>query len=192
MALNDVQELDEELQDTGGEYTDIDFSRKLRQANNRLSTTVGRQFIEPKEIVFEDETEVNLDFPRLVSFDKVVDMNDNNEIIDDSNYTVDLDTGKITFDQAYVDDNFYKGLVLKFYYVPESFKDLELYFAQRNIQEMQSIQTTDEVNNTQTDRLNQRIEAVINRINSRNTTGTQRGDNQNVGSQRPRRFSTGD
>lgn len=189
MALNTPTELENVLDDTGEEYTDAELVPRLRRANNRLSTLVGKRFIEPKEIEFKEETEVSLDFPRLVSFDKVVNMSEGNEVIDDSNYSIDLDNAEITFDQSYVDDNFFEGLVLKFYYIPESFKDLELYLAQRNIQELQTIQTTDGVNNTQVDRLNQRITAIVNNINSRNSTGTQRGDNNNRGSQFPRRFN---
>lgn len=188
MALNTPTELENVLDDTGEEYTDAELVPRLRRANNRLSTLVGRRFVEPKEIQFEEETVVSLDFPRLISFDKVVNVSGGNEVIDDSNYSVDLDNAEITFDQDYVDDNFFEGLVLKFYYIPDSFKDLELYLAQRNIQELQTIQTTDGVNNTQVDRLNQRITAIVNNINSRTSTGTQRGDNTNRGSQAPRRF----
>jgi len=190
VSLNNPSDLDDQLRDTGTEYDDIDFEKNLRQANNRLESTVGRRFIEYKTIEFEDETDVETDWSNLESFDKVVNVNgEGNEIVDDSNYSVDLSTGTISFDQSYVDDNFFEGLVLKLYYVPTAYKDLELYFAQRNIQEMQTIQTTDQVNNTQTDRLNQRIEALIKRINSRNSVSTQSGDNQNRGSEPVRGFT---
>lgn len=191
MVLNDAEELDEELTSigSGGEYTDLDFDRKLRQANARLKGYVGRNFVERKVIEFEDETVVDLDYQSLESFDKAVNFNgEGNEIIDDSNYTVDLENGTVTFDQSYVDDQFFEGLILVFYYIPTVFKHLELDIAVRNVLETQSIGTTDSVTNTQTDRINARIRSKADEINRKRSTGVQRGDNKNRGSQAPRSY----
>lgn len=189
MSLNTQSELKDELRQINVEYSGQDLQRKLRQANNRLVEEVGRRFVEPKVIQFEDETTVDLDFNSLESLDKIVNVNgEGNEIIDASNYTEKLGDGTVDFTQSYVDDEFFEGLRLKFYHVPTVFKDLEVYLAARNILEQQSIQTTDGVNNTQVDRMNQRIEALIRRINSGNSTGVQSGDNTNIGSERPRQL----
>jgi len=186
MSLNDVETLEQELRQFGVEYNDLDYNRKLRQANNRLSTLVGTQFVELFTVQFEDVQEQDLDFQNLESFDKVIDAS-NNEVIDDSNYSVDLTTGKVTFDQSFVDDELYEGLTLKFYYVPSLFKDLELYIAVRNIMETEVVSTgTEEIQGTQTNRLNDRISGIVNDINSRSSTGVQHGDNTNRGSQPPR------
>jgi len=188
MSYANVQELEEELRQINAEYDDLDFSTKLKYAHQRLNTVVGRQFIEPKTIEFEEETGVKLDFDSLISFDKVHNVNDN-EIVDSSEYSVDNDTATVNFDQSYVDDNFFDGLRLEFYYVPEIFKQLEIWIAMRNILETELIHTSDEVTNTQVDRLNTRVQSVIKNINGRNTSATQFGDNQNIGSQPPRRLS---
>ncbi len=190
MALNTEQELEKELRAEGEEYTSVDLSRKLRQANNRLASLVGRQFIETKVIEFEDQTDVELAFPMLESFDKI-HRPDTDEVIDSSNYSVDNSTATVSFDQSFVDDNFEDNLVLVFYYTPTIFKDLELYLAERNIRELETVNTTDEVSNTQTDRLNQRITAVVDMINRKGSTSIQHGDNKNRGSQAPRRFGGG-
>lgn len=187
MSLATEQDLKDELRSSGDEYNDLEFNRYLRQANDRLASMVGRQFIETKQINFEEEQDVKLDFPALDSFDKVENVADN-EIIDDANYTVDNTTATVTFDQSYVDDSFFEGLVLKFYYVPRVFKQLELYIATRHILEQETVVTGDEITGTQTDRLNQRITGMVNDINSRNTSSVQRGDNQNRGSEPPERL----
>jgi len=189
VSLNTVGELETELEQVNVEYTGMDLQRKLGQANNRLLEEVGRVFVEPKIIEFEDETKVKSDFNKFESFDKVVNVNGvGNEIVDSSNYTEDLSEGIVDFDQSYVDDNFFEGLTLKLYHVPTSFKDLELQLAKRIILENQTIQTTDSVSNTQYDRANQRIAAIIRRINSKNSTGIQSGDNTNRGSEAPRTY----
>lgn len=186
--LNDTQELEDELRSSGSEYNDLDFDRKLRQANDRLVSMVGRRFVEVKRIQYEDETTIDLDFNALESFDKVVL---NNEIVDNSNYTANLNDATIDFNQSYVDDNFQEGTELKFYHVPSIFRTLELYIAVRNILETETVVTNDEVTNTQTQKLNQRIQAMQRRINSKSTVSVQHGDNKNRGSQPPRRFGGG-
>jgi len=62
---------------------------------------------------------------------------------------------------------------------------LELYLAIRNILETETVVTGDEVTNTQTERLNARIDALRKEINSRNPVGVMHGDNSNRGSQPP-------
>lgn len=188
MVLNEAEELDDELRSSGSEYNDLDFERKLRQANDRLISMVGRKFVEVKRIQYEDETTVILDFNNLESLDKVVL---NNEIVDPSNYMTNLNEASISFDQSYVDDNFNEGTELKIYHVPGIFKTLELYIAVRNILETETVVTGDEVTNTQTQKLNQRIQAMQRRINSKSTVSVQHGDNQNRGSQPPRNFGGG-
>lgn len=182
MALNETQDLENELRASGSEYTDLDFNRKLQQANERLTSLVGRRFIERKTIRFEDEQVVDLDFQNLESFDKVYNVSDD-DIVDSSNYTEDLSNGTVDFDQSYVDDNFFEGLTLVFYYTPSSFKTLELDLAKRNILELETVVTGDEVTNTRVQRLNQRITAKVSEINHRNSTGVQRGDSENRGSE---------
>lgn len=186
--LNDTNDLEKELRASGAEYDDLDYNRKLTAANDRLISMVGRQYIEKKRIQYEDETTINLDFNSLESFDKVVL---NGEIVDESNYTANNDDATVDFDQSYVDDNFDEGTELKFYHVPSIFKTIELYIAVRNVLETETIVTGDEVTNTQTDRLNQRIQAMVKRVNSKSTVSVQHGDNQNRGSAFPRRFGGG-
>ena len=187
MSYADVQELEDELRQKTTEYDDLDFKQKLKYANSRLPGMVGRKFIESKTIEFDEETDVELDFASLVSFDKVVEAKDN-EVIDSSNYSVDIDTATVNFDQSYVDDNFFKGFRLKFYYVPDMFKLLEIDVAIRRIFETELIHTADDVTNTQVDQINNRIQGHKRQINSRNSTFTQSGDNQDRGSQPPRRL----
>lgn len=187
--LPNVQELEEELRQAGAEYNDLDFDRKLRFANQRRVSHVGKKFIETKTIEFEDETTVSLEFAELISFDKVADIDG---VIDASNYTVNEDEATVDFNQDFGDDNFYEGYELEFYFVPKIFKQLEIFIAMRNILETEYVQTPDEVNNTVVSNLNDRIMSIVSRINGQNTTATQHGDNQNTGSQPPRRSLTGE
>lgn len=188
-SLADTSELEEELRQAGAEYNDLDFDRKLRFANQRRVSHVGKQFIESKTIQFEDETSVSLEFAQLISFDKVADQDG---VIDSSNYTVNEEEATVDFEQDYVDQNFHDGYQLRFYHVPRIFKQLEIFIAMRNILETEYVQTPDEVNNTVVSNLNTRIMTIISRINGQNTVATQHGDNQNVGSQPPRRFLAGE
>jgi hypothetical protein len=188
MPLNDTSELEKELRTSGTEYDDLDFNRYLKQANQKLKGMVGRVYIDRKRIEFEDEQDVDLDFVSLESFDKVVDKN-GNDIIDSSNYSVDLTTGVVTFDQSYVDDNFSENTILEFRYVPTIFKTLEVKQAHELIQSQETTVTGDSVDQAQTSQLEETIKQLMYDINSRNSSGVQRGDNQNRGSQSPRTFT---
>jgi hypothetical protein len=185
-----VQELEDQLRQVTVEYDDLDFEQRLNYANQRVQKLVGNQTIEYKTIEFEEETVVDLEATQLISFDKVVEAFDNN-VVDASNYTVDNSKAQIDFTQSFVDDNFFDGYKLKLYYTPEIFKQLEIWIAMRNILETELIHTSDEVTNTQVERLNTRVQSVVDNINSGNPVTVQRGDNANRGSQAPR-FYGGD
>jgi len=189
MPLNDTTELEKELRTSGNEYTDVDLQRYLEQASQKLNGMVGRRFIERKLIEFDEEQDVELDFQDLESFDKVVLVSDNNEVIDPSNYSVDTSTGTVTFDQSYVDDNFYRGLILEFRYVPTIFKTLEVKQAKELVLTQEVTVTGDSVDATRTDQVEETIKMLMYDINSRNSTGVQSGDNTNRGSRRPARFN---
>lgn len=188
-TLNTVDELERELRGTGSEYTDVDFKQELRTANNRVDLAVGRKFVERVRIEFESKTDVTLAFGALESFDKVFNPSED-DIVDSSNYSVTTDTGTVSFDQSFVDDNFYDGLVLKFFYTPTPFKTLERLYAAQQIYESEVVVTADEVKDTLLQRINQRINSTVQRINSRNVVAVQAGDNANRGSQLPRRFGS--
>lgn len=184
MALNNTSDLENELRGAGAEYSDLDLNRFLRKANNKLPGIVGRKFIDRKTIRFEDETDVELAFNSLESFDKVVD-NSSNDIIDASNYTEDLSTGTVSFTQSFVDDNFFQGLELEFFYIPSIFRDLELEQAAELVESQEQIVTNDGVQSTDVDRRRENIKMLMKDINSRASTGVQRGDNTNRGSNAP-------
>lgn len=186
MALNDTSDLEDELRGSGDEYTDLDLNRYLRQANQKLAGMVGTQFIDSQLVRIKDQKDIQLAFNSLESFDKVV--NQDMEVVDDSNYTVDLTTGVVSFTQSYADENIDRGTMFEFYYIPSLFKLLELKQAQELILSQETVVTSDEVTNTQVQRLEETIYQLMKDINSRNSGGIQRGDNQNRGSRVPDRY----
>ena len=187
MALNDTSDLEDELRSSGDEYTDLDLTRYLRQANQKLAGMVGTQFIDSNRIKYDEQETVQLSFNSLESFDKIIDPDDNS-IVEASNYSVDETTGEVTFDSSYAEDNLYVGKKLEYNFIPSLFKVLEVKQAKELILSQETVVTSDEVTNTQVQRLEETINNLMLDINSRNSGGKQRGDNTNRGSRVPDRY----
>lgn len=163
MSFNTPTELKTDLKNIGQSFTDTDLQDYLDQANRRVKMSVGRTAKDSIVIYNTDKSEYQLSFELVDSVDKV----EHFSIIDveeKSDYSVDLETGKITIN--FVDD-LHKRDVVKVYYVPVALKDLELKYAKKFIREDSYVSTGSDKEKSVLEDLNNEIMSLENDLNSR-------------------------
>lgn len=164
MPLNTTDDLETELQQVGKDFDVGYLDRKLRSANRKLSSTVGRQFVDKLVAEDDDQEDFDLAFDDIHTFDKIRD--DGGEV-DSSNYTTNLDDGTVSFTTSHAEDNIADHERLRAYYTPTIFKDLELAYAVKSVLRMTSIVTADEEKRARVEELDTDIAHMENMINSR-------------------------
>lgn len=167
MALNDTDDLRDELQNVGENF-DINFlNKRLDEANRKLAGGVGRTFQDNILVEDNDQEDFNLAWDELESFDRVRD--DDSEV-DSSNYTEDLSAGTVSFTTSYAEDNIAENEVIEFYYTPKIFKDLELMYAVQRTLRISNIVTGDGEEPARVERLKEDINELENLINTKSGT----------------------
>ena len=160
MPYNDERELRERLQFLSNRDA-WDLANILETAHRRVKSKYGRYIQEPLKQQVEDQKEFDLSFPDIFEFIKVYY---NDEKVDAADYTVDKETGTITFTDSFADDKlklrYNPWLVV--YYTPKVYKDLEIFYAMQEIVSMNMVQTNDQ---DETNRLSQ-LNTTIRRIES--------------------------
>jgi len=93
----------------------------------------------------------------------------NGEEIDESNYTIDYEKGKITFSSSM--DIYYNDFI-EFEYIPMLYKDLELLYAAIEILRQQYIYTQSDVIKAKLDDFKEEAKKTIHRISSKDFIGS--------------------
>lgn len=121
-----IEDIKTELRLEGNEFTDAELQTYLERANRVLRGRVGNKLIEAHVVTWADanqsSTVFQLRYSPVLNFKEVEVWG---EYQDSTDYTVDLETGLITFDSIDVS----KANQVKFHYVPEIFADLEIVIA---------------------------------------------------------------
>jgi len=162
-----VEDLKRKLRFLGQEISDYDLQEELEAANRRLPAHVGTRFIQKQYVTSAEATQTTPTFKLwhtpLLSFEKAT-LND--ETITASNYTVDTESGTVVFESSYGEIG--SSTVLKFYYVPEIFAELEVLLAAREIVAWNLINTTGDVMiGTKKEMFDDAIARLKNEINGR-------------------------
>ncbi len=182
MSYNTPDEVKAKFKVLGEQYTDNEIQDELDRANNKLDGRVGSQMIEPDRAEIDDQEDFVLGFGKLISFDKVMKIGES-DYVDSSEYSADTDKGTVSFNTDYAEDNISIGTQFKFYYVPERFKDLELWYAIKSLADTTALQTRDGENSINTENIKSNIKEIENEIKGK--TG-----NRLVRDHRPRFYPT--
>ena len=131
-----------------------DLSGALFRAHRRVVSGVGRSVFEELKREYDSQRVFETCFGELLVVSRVF-LDD--ELIDGSYYSVDLDFGEVTFDETWSAENLKGRFKLIVEYVPSVFKDLELAEAVVDVLSLAVVQLNDESENV---RLNQARDVV--------------------------------
>ena len=166
MSFNQPEDLTSKLKILGQQYNENELQDELDRAHRKLDSKVGREFVEYKQVELDDQSDFNLDFSELISFNNARFL-ERNELIDESNYTVDTELGSVSFNTDFADDELSEGDKLKFEYVPVRFKDLELSMAVLSILRTTSLQTREGETTISVEEAKSDVEEITQEINGK-------------------------
>jgi len=150
MTLNDVDDLIEKIGYPDDSTDQGELKRVIEEAHQQMKAQVGRNFVETfrikKQLPSGDiVNEIDLQFAPIYELDEILIYR--HQVVDESNYTVDLQNGRITIDQSFVDEELSLGETLRIKYKPQIFKQIELWRAVEIIknQEIVELEDTEQV-----------------------------------------------
>lgn len=170
MTYNSTRELQDRLTFLSNRDA-WDLKGLLETAHRRVKSKFGREIQQKLHQEVENQKEFKLNFSELLEFNRVqyneyTPIKYRNEEVDPGNYSVDLDEGIITFEDSFANDklNLYQDYRLVVYYVPQVFKDLELYYAMQEVVGMNMVETNDQETTNRLQQLNGIIKSVVSDI----------------------------
>lgn len=163
MSYNEPEDLQNKYKGIGEQYTDNELQDILDTAHRKLDRRVGRKVRERRRPRFEDQEKFLISFSELISFNNITL---NGDKIDDSNYTVDTKKGTVTFNTDYAEDEIEKTSELIFEYVPSRYKDLEVWYAVKDITLTNTLQTRNGESKIDTESAKKHIKEIENEVKS--------------------------
>lgn len=175
MVLNDVETLIDYIGYPSDETSEGELNEILQQANHDMQNGVGKHFVEDKRVRVlsnsdgELVNEFNLKFGPITEINRVL-LNEYEQVSEDK-YTLDKSNGTITFDQQFVDEQLFKGQIIRFEYTPSMFKDIELWHAVKIAKNQELIQLEDSEQTGLHDNALKRAKRLENSVNRRASPG---------------------
>lgn len=175
MPLNDVETLTDYIGYPDDETSEGELNEILQQAEQDMIAGVGRNFVEDKRIRVQVKDsgelieEYDLKFTPIMEVDRIL-LNEH-EQVDESNYTVDKQNGKITFDSEFVDDHLHQGQIIRFEYTPVKFKDIEIWHAVHIAKNQEIVQLEDSEQAALHKNALKRAKRLQNQVNRRTSPG---------------------
>lgn len=163
MAINDNSDFPQALQDKYDSGRLDDF---LERGNRDMHTQVGKH-VRHDEFAKDDKQEV-FDVPvaDVLSFERV---EFDGEALDESDFTEDTDKGEITLSSSKKDE-VSRGDVVRIYFRPTAFKDLELENAIKHAWRNRFRSTGNDSDRVAIDNTKEAIKELINEINGLNSS----------------------
>jgi len=175
MSWNDVTDLTNKIGYTDDSTNDGELQQVLEEAHRDAVAGVGRYFVEDKRVRIQAQGSGNLINEYDLKFASVFEVNkillNEHEEIDESNYTVDKQNGKISFDQTFLEDHIYRGQIIRFKYQPVKFKDIELWHAVHIIKNQELVQLEDSEQDALHRNALERAKRLENQVNRRAGVG---------------------
>ena len=136
----------------------------LESAHRRVKGKFGRSIEERLKQRHKDQTKFVLRFEDIFSFEKVII---NQEEIESSKYDIDKENGTIEFTDDDIINNLrlYKDNKIIVYYVPNVYKDLEIYYAMEEIVALNMVETNDTELTNRHSQIRNTIKTIIADIN---------------------------
>lgn len=173
-TFNRTEDLEQKIGYTDDTVDEADLQTVLEEAHQQMQARVGRHFIEDHTVrkTSDDElvNELNLKFNPVFEVDEI--LYSDHEIISDSDYTVDKEKGEITLDSSFVDENLDRGRVLRIKYIPEIFKQVELWRAIEIMKNQEIVELEDSEQAALNTNALQEARRLENMINRRTGPGT--------------------
>lgn len=174
-TLNRTEDLIQKIGYPDDDVDEADLQVILEEAHQDMIAGVGRNFVEDKRIRVQAQSdgdlinEYSLKFSPVLKVDQIL-LNEH-EQIDESNYTVDKQNGLVTFDSQFVDDELFKGQIIRYKYKPLKFKNIELWHAVHiaKNQELQALEDSEQL--SQYNNALRRAKRLENQVNRRTGPG---------------------
>lgn len=169
-TLNRTEELVDKIGYSDDNTDEADLQAILEEAHQEMQSRVGRYFTEDKRLkkTVESGDLVNtfsLKFSPVLEVKEI--LINRNEVLDESNYTVDKQNGEVTIDQSFVDEEMYLGQIIRVKMLPLKFKNIELWRAVSIAKNQEVIQLEDSEENAlhrNALRKAKRLENQVNRL----------------------------
>ena len=178
MSFNQPEDLTSKVKTLGQQYNENELQDELDRAHRKLDSKVGRVFVEYKQVETHGQETFNLAFSEILQFNNARFI-ERNDLIDDSNYTVDTAAGSISFSTSFAEDKLSPGDKLKLEYVPTRFKDLELWLAVLSLIRTTSLQTREGETSISVEEAKTHVDEITESINGKS-------GNRKVRDHRPR------
>jgi len=122
--------------------SDADLEDFLEEANKELFNLINRRFeLDIYTTNYDNRGDLIKTYDIILSpVNEVKEVRVNDEIVDESNYSIDLDLGYVKFNENYdlsINDK------IKIYYTPEVYVTAELYLARYNVLAMLNNQNSE-------------------------------------------------
>jgi len=160
--INDTSNLTDALDSYGQSLTPSDVKRELKRAGRRTKTKLGRNIEDRLWKKQENQTEFELTFPDVLTFERLV-LDD--EVVEEGKYKVEDGIVKITDSDLQNELKDRVDYVLRAVYVPTRFKDFELDYAIHQVLKRRVSNTNDQVANQKVGPSRSDLEKMENEIN---------------------------
>lgn len=179
-AFNNSDDIQARLTFLGPDTDKWNLEDQLVTAHRKLRSAVGRKIEEELRLERKEQTSFDLAFTEIESVE-TVDWRD--EKVNSDNYTVDLESGVIEFNESWAQSNYiYNDFRPVIEYVPTIFKELELMYALEEIMNLASIQTGDSERQAMFQQYRERRQELVKSINRKTQNLTSRNRGKTVAS----------